>query len=905
MMTEGEPVVVQASTVMEYSSDGHASADHFVHYSTTVSDIAAVAGESTTSAAFTDNLKRNSRAKAVGGSGVSECIEMWEAGSNSTLDYDSMNVIALSEQMIFVPAGNVENGVAVNETGGVVTEQQPEEQSDKMMLVKAISTEEDRLWSNVRANCLDFDSWTALIQETEKISEKHVARDKPTFLSIVDKNEAVLSMMVGLDIIKKIMIDPKQGGHIEDNIQKIRKVYDAFLAEFPLCYGYWKKYADHEARLSMVDKVIEVYEQAVQAVTYSVDIWLHYCMFAMSAYGDPETVRRLFERGLAYVGTDYSSCPLWDKYIEYEYSQQEWSRLALIYTQILESPIPQLDRYFNRLARKSCTKLNVKAKLVSPIREATSYNFKELVASRPLSEIQTTEETAVAAASLEANSQGADGQSNDVEQAAKPISAGLTEAEELEKYISVREEIYKKTKEFDSKIIHFESAIRRPYFHAKPLDDAQLDNWHSYLDFIEREGDFHKIVKLYERCLIACASYPEYWIRYVLCMEVSGSMELASNALARATQLFVKRQPEMHLFAGRFKERTDDISGARVEYQLLYSELSPSMLEAIIKHASMEYRLDSEPGNLDAALGVYEKAIATEKGKEQSQILPMLLVQYSRFLHLSYGNFPLNGPTLASAVVVAITKVTGNVEKARETLTGILEHMELSRPVLEALIHLESIQSLPKRIDFLDSLVDKFIMPKPDNTNVTSITEREELSSIFLEFLDLFGDPQSIKKAENRHMKLFLHQRSISESRKRRAEEYLASNKAKLAKSYEAVPAQTQSLMGAYPSAQNQWPAGYGVQPQGWTQASQAQGQQWNPAYAQQAGYGGYSGYGSYPQISTTTPQGATTYTYPSAYPPGQTFPPQSYAQAAAPALTPAQQQTPEAMLIDLNHNVV
>ena len=50
----------------------------------------------------------------------------------------------------------------------------------------------------------------------------------------------------------------------------------------------------------------------------------------------------------------------------------------------------------------------------------------------------------------------------------------------------------------------------------------------------------NQVVKLYERCLIACANYPEYWIRYVLCMEASGSMDLANNALARATQVFVK-----------------------------------------------------------------------------------------------------------------------------------------------------------------------------------------------------------------------------------------------------------------------------------------------------------------------------------------------------------------------------
>lgn len=57
---------------------------------------------------------------------------------------------------------------------------------------------------------------------------------------------------------------------------------------------------------------------------------------------------RLFERGLAYVGTDYLSSPLWDEYIKYEYSQQAWSHVAMIYTRIFENPIQHLDRYFNR-----------------------------------------------------------------------------------------------------------------------------------------------------------------------------------------------------------------------------------------------------------------------------------------------------------------------------------------------------------------------------------------------------------------------------------------------------------------------------------------------------------------------------------------------------------------------------
>ncbi|KAK9944990.1 hypothetical protein M0R45_010523 [Rubus argutus] len=642
----------------------------------------------------------------------------------------------------------------------------------------AMSAEEDRLWNIVRANSLDFNAWTALIEETEKVAE--------------------------------------------DNILKIRKVYDAFLAEF-LCV-------------------------MVQAVTYSVDIWLHYCTFATSTFGDPDTIRRLFERGLEYVGTDYLSFPLWDKYIDYEFMQQAWGRLVMIYSRILENPNQQLDRYLN--------------------------SFKELAGSRPLSELRTAEEAVAAASAPSEGGMQVNGdqvQPDGAEQSPKPESAGLTEAEELEKYIAIREEMYKKAKEFDSKIINFETAIRRPYFHVRPLSTVELENWNNYLDFIEREGDFNKVVKLYERCLIACANYPEYWIRYVLCMEASGSMDLANNALARATQVFVKRQPEIHLFAARFKEQSGDIPGAQAAYQLVHSEISPGLLEAIIKHANMEHRL----GNLEAAYSLFEQAIAIEKGKEHSQTLPMLFAQYARFTYL----------------------VSLDAEKARAIFVEAVEHVQLSKAFLEALIHFESIHSLPKKFDFVDSLVLKFVEPNAESPNFASVAEREELSSIYLEFLNLFGDAQSIKKAEDRHAKVFLlHRSSTSELKKRQAEDFLSSDKAKMAKSYSGVPSPAQSIMGAYPNAQNQWAAGYGVQPQAWPPATQAQGQQWTAGYTQQP----YNAYGGYQQMpAATVPQTAAYGAYPATYPAQPaTFPPQSYTQPAvasapAAAVAPVPQPAP------------
>ncbi|XP_024043610.1 pre-mRNA-processing factor 39 isoform X2 [Citrus clementina] len=766
-MGDSETLVAETSAVMSYNSAGYTNAAYADAGTNAVPDASAFASGTTggyaapgqsADAAYSVpgvadgnayNMDPNAvmqQAPGVGAPGSGDNVATSEneaMGSSQAAGYNSMNGNVVNE------AGNAtstENGTSLGIESGAAAGQELVDGS-----VPAMSGEEDRLWNIVKANSSDFSAWTALLEETEKLAQ--------------------------------------------DNIVKIRRVYDAFLAEFPLCYGYWKKYADHEARVGSMDKVVEVYERAVQGVTYSVDIWLHYCIFAINTYGDPETIRRLFERGLAYVGTDYLSFPLWDKYIEYEYMQQEWSRVAMIYTRILENPIQQLDRYFS--------------------------SFKEFAASRPLSELRTAEEVDAAAVAVAAapSETGAEVKVNEeevqpdaAEQTSKPVSAGLTEAEELEKYIAIREEMYKKAKEFDSKIIGFETAIRRPYFHVKPLSVAELENWHNYLDFIERDGDFNKVVKLYERCLIACANYPEYWIRYVLCMEASGSMDLAHNALARATHVFVKRLPEIHLFAARFKEQNGDIDGARAAYQLVHTETSPGLLEAIIKHANMERRL----GNLEDAFSLYEQAIAIEKGKEHSQTLPMLYAQYSRFLHL----------------------VSGNAEKARKILVDSLDHVQLSKPLLE--------------------------------------------------FLGLFGDAQLIKKAEDRHARLFLPHRSTSELRKRHAEDFLASERAKMAKSYSGAPSPAQSLMGAYPSSQNPWAAGYGVQPQTWPPATQAQAQQWN----QQAAYGAYSAYGSsYPTPQTSVPQNAAYGAYPPAYPAQQTFPQQGYSQpTAAATVTPAQQ---------------
>lgn len=44
----------------------------------------------------------------------------------------------------------------------------------------------------------------------------------------------------------------------QGHITASRRALEAFLVRYPLCYGYWKKFADLERRVGLNDKAEEV-----------------------------------------------------------------------------------------------------------------------------------------------------------------------------------------------------------------------------------------------------------------------------------------------------------------------------------------------------------------------------------------------------------------------------------------------------------------------------------------------------------------------------------------------------------------------------------------------------------------------------------------------------------------------
>eukprot|EP00939_MAST-03C_sp_MAST-3C-sp1_P002430 g2430.t1 len=362
-----------------------------------------------------------------------------------------------------------------------------------------------------------------------------------------------------------------------------RLAFETFLDIFPLCYGYWGKFAayvgkaidDEDPSDEGWKRVRDIYEKGVAAVPTSVDMWIYYLTFLeqskrgiTSAKDGVECLRRLFERAVNACGTDPGAELLWNKYITFE----QHSRV-------------DGDASVCELYHRIVT-LNWQG--------ATQYwqLYLEILQQCALTSIATFDEIASMRAEIETSSgDGEEGSSAaPSEKRIDDDDDTLVRAKIIEKrteeYAAAATEAYKRSV--------FEQQIKRSYYHIKVLDDAQIANWDAYLTFEESENSEQRpevVERLYERCLVPCANMPKFWIRYVRWMESVGKASDAIEAVfARACSTFVKNLPEVHMERALWYESCGDVAAAERVYANLTSYIAPGLLEAILRFANFKRR---------------------------------------------------------------------------------------------------------------------------------------------------------------------------------------------------------------------------------------------------------------------------------------------------------------------------
>ena len=141
----------------------------------------------------------------------------------------------------------------------------------------------------------------------------------------------------------------------------IRQGYEGLLAEFPLCYGYWEKFARLEGREHGKEAQAQVFDRGVLAVQ-CVELWNMYCTAMLETVAVPEgdeaqqaqsiaAVRSVFDRALAAVGSYWGAGTLWDMAVKFEEERPEADapKIAVLSMRAATAACDFAERYHTKL----------------------------------------------------------------------------------------------------------------------------------------------------------------------------------------------------------------------------------------------------------------------------------------------------------------------------------------------------------------------------------------------------------------------------------------------------------------------------------------------------------------------------------------------------------------------------
>jgi len=454
-------------------------------------------------------------------------------------------------------------------------------------------SELEKLWKPVKQNPADFTAWTLLIQYAEA----------------------------------------------QCFMEEIRDVLSAFLNRYPYCYGYWKKYCDLEKKRGTLELCNQVYERGLTAVPLSVDLWLHYLGHVRAIHeGQVEPVRAAFERAVAACGLEFRSDRLWEQYASWETTNKEPIRALAVYRRAIAVPTLSYRTHFENLEQFVGETPPQDLLTVEEFLEARRAVLAELKDAAPPEPVPPP--------SADLLPPGCD-EAPPGEVPTLPILSSDEEGVRLRsKILTPLRELHKENEKQVSLRWTFEEAIKRPYFHVKPLERGQLKNWKSYLDFEIEQGDQERIRVLFERCLIACTLYEEYWLKYIRYLEtptdpLKYDPDRIRAVFERVCWVHLPTKPAVHMVWATFEEKQGDLERAAEIVDRLSQHVS--LLEVTQRRVNLARRR----GRLDLAEQLYAEALKASSHRQHAVILA---VKFVRFLYKVRDDRPKAEEVLREAI---------------------------------------------------------------------------------------------------------------------------------------------------------------------------------------------------------------------------------------------------------------
>jgi len=494
----------------------------------------------------------------------------------------------------------------------------------------------------------------------------------------------------------------------KNDLEAGREAFSSFLKRYPYCYGYWKKFADFEKRNGTPDKVLEVFDQGTASIPLSTDLWIHYMNHCRAVKKDDATfIRSQYEKAMSECGREWRSDKLWDHYIKWELENKNYQEVFQVYQRMVRNPTQGLSKNFDNFTDF-----------------LKQHNPKDLMDTV---DFLTLRKDVITAMKTDSNDE--DG-SKDAEAApGEDSESDMKSAEETE---AIREKIIsnsrKAFKEAEIRVNmrwKYEEGIKRPYFHVKPLERGQLKNWHEYIEFMKQEmkkegGDITEVEILYERSLIACALYEEFWMNYISWWESREgcNTDKIRQIYRRACTHHLPSKVDMHGRWAAFEETNGNLDEASKILENLES-VHPELISLLLKRINLERRR----GNNEKVAELYEAAI---KAAPKKSVASDLSIKYARYLRLHQKN---------------TTKALIVIEAAMESDQ---ENPKLYLQNLDVLIN-----SLPMDISAVVSIFNKALEQDWPEKHKLLFSQRK------VEFLEDFGmNIVELEAAKAKHMEI-------------------------------------------------------------------------------------------------------------------------------------------------------
>lgn len=162
----------------------------------------------------------------------------------------------------------------------------------------------------------------------------------------------------------------------------------------------------------------------------------------------------------------------------------------------------------------------------------------------------------------------------------------------------------------------FEKRFKRLYFHVKPLGQNDLQNWSRYLDYELIHGNMvavivsphaqDSITVLFERCLIPCALYEEFWLRYaewaVSLSLLSDTQHIARGAadalkiVQRCLATFLPQCVSALLLQAALLEEQGQVEACERLLEDVLAKRCPQLLEAAVFYVELLLRHGDRDG---------------------------------------------------------------------------------------------------------------------------------------------------------------------------------------------------------------------------------------------------------------------------------------------------------------------